>query len=287
MRAAVALGNVVGKAKHVLVVAVVPPERDLDGDTVLLAPDGNGLVHQRLLGAIEITDESFQAAIIKQLFLFYVRMTLVGEQNANAGIQKCQFAQAVLERGVIIVRHGEGFGAREEGDFRARAAFIFANDGKRRVGDTMGEADLMQLAVTADSELQPDRERIDHRDAHAMQTAGHLVGILVELSARVQLRHDDFGGGNAFGRVDIGRNAAPVIRDRHRPVGVQRHRHQIGMTGKRLVDGVVDHFVDHVVQAGTVIGITDIHAGPLAHGIKTLEDLDRIGSIFGVRADSA
>ncbi|MND43773.1 hypothetical protein D3C80_345940 [compost metagenome] len=151
----------------------------------------------------------------------------------------------------------------------------------------MGEADFMQLAIAADSELQPDRERIDHRHAHAMQAAGHLVGILVEFTARMQLGHDDFGGRNAFGRMDVGRNAASVIRHRHGAIGVQRHRHQIGMTGESLVDGVVDDFIDHVMQAGTVIGVTDIHAGPFAHGIKALENLDRIGSIFRIRADFA
>jgi len=36
------------------------------------------------------------------------------------------------------------------------------------------------------------------------------------------------------------------------------------VAGQRLVDGVVDDLVDHVMQAGTVIGVADIHARPLA-----------------------
>ena len=43
MRAAVALRNVVGEEQHVLVVAVVPPQRHLDGDVLALAVD-----HDRL-----------------------------------------------------------------------------------------------------------------------------------------------------------------------------------------------------------------------------------------------
>ena len=43
MRAAVALRDVVGEGQHVLVVAVVPPQRDFDGDAVALALDQNGL----------------------------------------------------------------------------------------------------------------------------------------------------------------------------------------------------------------------------------------------------
>ena len=67
----------------------------------------------------------------------------------------------------------------------------------------------------------------------------------------------------------------PLSHDRARAVGVERHRHLVGMAGQRLVDGVVDDLVDHVVQAGAVVGVADIHARPLAHGVEALEDLDR------------
>ena len=54
-----------------------------------------------------------------------------------------------------------------------------------------------------------------------------------------------------------------------------------GVAGQRLVDGVVDDLVDHVMQAGAVIGVADIHARPLAHGIEALEDLDRFRAVIG------
>jgi UDP-N-acetylenolpyruvoylglucosamine reductase len=56
------------------------------------------------------------------------------------------------------------------------------------------------------------------------------------------------------------------------------------MAGQRLVDGVVDDLVDHVVQAGAVIGVADIHARPLAHGLQALENLDGIGAVLGIFA---
>ena len=65
-------------------------------------------------------------------------------------------------------------------------------------------------------------------------------------------------------------------------VRVERHRHFGGEARQRLVDGVVDDLVDHVVQAGAVVGVADIHARPLAHRIEALEDLDRLGAVFGV-----
>ena len=113
-----------------------------------------------------------------------------------------------------------------------------------------------------------------------MQAAGDLVGILVEFSAGMQLGHDDLGGGDALALVDVGRDAAAVVEDRHRAVGIQRHLDARRVAGEHLVDGVVDDLVDHVVEAGAVVGVADIHARPLAHGVEALQDLDRFRAIF-------
>ena len=93
-----------------------------------------------------------------------------------------------------------------------------------------------------------------------MQAAGHLVGVLLELSARMQLGHDDFGGGDAFACVNVGRNAAAVVAHRAGAVGIEDHFDAVGIAGQRFVDRVVDDFVDHVMQARAVIGVADIHA---------------------------
>ena len=113
-----------------------------------------------------------------------------------------------------------------------------------------------------------------------MQAAGHLVGVLVEFSAGMQLGHDDLGRGNAFALVDVDRNAAAVVAHGDRAVGVEHHFHRGGVAGERFVDGVVDDFVDHVMQAGAVIGVADIHARPLAHGIEALQHPDRFRAVF-------
>ena len=66
----------------------------------------------------------------------------------------------------------------------------------------------------------------------------------------------------------------------HGAVGVERHVDMVGMAGERLVDGVVDDLVDHVVQAGAVVGVADIHAGTLAHGVEATQHLDGPCAIF-------
>jgi GAF domain-containing protein len=133
-----------------------------------------------------------------------------------------------------------------------------------------------------DLQLQPFGERIDHRDADAMQAAGDLVGVLVEFPAGVQLGHDHLGRRDALALVDVGGNAAAVVGDGDRAVGVQDHLDPGGPAGEGLVDGVVDHLIDHVVQARAVVGVADIHARPLADSVQALENLDGIRAILGL-----
>ena len=52
------------------------------------------------------------------------------------------------------------------------------------------------------------------------------------------------------------------------------------MAGERLVDGVVDHLIDHVVEAGAVVRVADIHARTLAHGVEATQHPDGPCAIF-------
>jgi hypothetical protein len=48
---------------------------------------------------------------------------------------------------------------------------------------------MRPVALDLDDDLLG--ERVDHRDAHAVEAAGHLVGLVVELAAGVQDGEDD------------------------------------------------------------------------------------------------
>ena len=93
---------------------------------------------------------------------------------------------------------------------------------QRRERHAVAELHLVDLALAPDGEAQPFGKCVHHRYAYAMQPAGNLVAVRVELAAGVQLRHHDFRG-RALELVvllDAGRNAAPVVEDRNRVVGV-------------------------------------------------------------------
>ena len=55
------------------------------------------------------------------------------------------------------------------------------------------EALVPVVAVAVDVELEPLGERVDDRDADAVQAAGHLVAGAAELAAGVQHGEDDLG----------------------------------------------------------------------------------------------
>src|ERR1700690_1251270 len=90
-----------------------------------------------------------------------------------------------------------------------------------------------------------------------------------------------FGHNDLCGRAPLfvvrmysGGNAAAVVGDADRVVGMYRYRDVVAITGQSLVDGIVHDFEHHVMQAGAIGGVADVHAGTLAHRIQTLEHLD-------------
>ncbi len=96
--------------------------------------------------------------------------------------------------------------------FRAALAVAgVADHRERRHRVAVAELHDVFLAVAPDAQLERGRQRVDHRDADAVQAAGDLVGVLVEFSAGVELGHDDLGRRDAFALVDVGRDAAAVV----------------------------------------------------------------------------
>ena len=80
-------------------------------------------------------------------------------------------------------------------------------------------------------------------------------------------------------RVD--RNAAAVIGDGDKAVGLHLDFDPVGVAGERLVHGVVDHLGEQVMQR-LLVGAADIHAGAAAHRLEAFEDLDVLGGVAGL-----
>ncbi len=113
-----------------------------------------------------------------------------------------------------------------------------------------------------------------------MQAAGGFIGFAVELTACVQLGHDDFK--RRFSRhlrVLINRNAASVIADGQKAFGVQIDFNEIGMACNGFVHRVIDDFREEVVQ-GFFVGAADIHAGAQANRFQPFENANGGGVVI-------
>jgi len=111
-----------------------------------------------------------------------------------------------------------------------------------------------------------------------VQAPRNLVAVLVELAARVELGHHNFGrtplGVVLVIPLDTGRNTATVINHGDRVVGVDGDNDFITVASECLIDGVVHHLKDQMVQTGTVGGITDIHARAFSNRLQPFENLN-------------
>ena len=96
---------------------------------------------------------------------------------------------------------------------------------------------------------EPLGQRVDDRDADAVEAAGDLVAVPAELAARVQLREHDGERREVLILDQVDGNPGAVVDDGHRMVGVQPHLDEVVAARERLVDGVVDDLVDQVVEA--------------------------------------
>ena len=132
---------------------------------------------------------------------------------------------------------------------------------------TMLEPRNMLFTIAPDTQLQPYGQSVDNRNPNAVQTARNLVRIAVKLTTRMQLSHNHLSGRHTFFFMNSNRNTATIIRDGNRAISIDPHQNMIRMTSQRLIDAIVYNLVNHMVQTGAVISVTDIHSWPFANSL--------------------
>ena len=121
-----------------------------------------------------------------------------------------------------------------------------------------------------------------------MQAAGCLVGSFFEFSAELEHGHHTFQCGDFAPQflgqllVPVDRNPPPIILDRDRGIVVDVDRHHRCETGHRLVNRVIDDFINEMVQA-PLGRVADIHARPLANMLQVRQVLQVVGRVLLVR----
>ena len=281
--------DVVGKRHDVLTVAAVPLQGYLDLAHLVqrrlragLALDVDGVLEALgdVLAVIEEPHEVDDAAGIAELLDARGGLALVGEGDLEVLVEERRLLQAVVQ-GVEVVDAGlEDLIVGPEGH-RGAGLLGLTHDLHLLGGLAAGKLHLIDVAVTLDLDNDLLGEGIHDGDAHAVKAAGHLVGAVVELAARVQDRHDDLERRDPLHRVQVDGDAAAVVDDRDGVVGVHRDGYLGAEAGHGLVDGVVHDLPYEVVQ--TAGGRrADVHARALADGLEALEDLDLSAIVFGI-----
>ncbi|GAC1464487.1 MAG: hypothetical protein NVS2B12_05960 [Ktedonobacteraceae bacterium] len=115
--------------------------------------------------------------------------------------------------------------------------------------------------------LAPLGERVDDRDAHAVQAATDLVATTAELAASVQHGHHHFQRRHTRPLVVlVDRDAASIIFYSYRVVGVDHDLYQVRVASHGLVNTIIYNLIDEMMQP-TLIGGTNIHTGAYTYGL--------------------
>ncbi len=168
MGAAVALRDIVGEAKHLLLIRVVPLHRDFDDDAVLFGDGVEYVVVQHRLIAVDELDKSLHAAGKGEVFL--LARELVDQADVDAVIEEGQFAQPLRQDIIVIFDRAESACTRQKMHL-GTAALGGAGLLQRRGGNAVAKLHAVGLSFTAYGETQPLRQSIDHGHADAVQAA--------------------------------------------------------------------------------------------------------------------
>src|SRR3546814_2937694 len=123
----------------------------------------------------------------------YTTSFRAGEADLESLVEEVHHRDPLEER---AGREGGGLEDRAVGPERdggAGAALrCVADDLELGLGDAaVGELHAVPLALAVDLDHEAGGESVDHRDAHAVQSAGHLVALAAKLAAAVELRERD------------------------------------------------------------------------------------------------
>ena len=265
--------DVVREREDRLDVRAVPLHRDLDLAVLCLALEVHDVLVHGVLRVVHVGHEVADPALVVEL-LGLAAGALVPQHDPQAAREERGLAQALGQRRRGELRLVEDVRVRQERDRRPR--LVLARDADRlHVARRLAAGELLpvQLAVAAHLRHEPLRERVHDRDADAVQAARDLVAVAAELPACVELREHDRQRGEPLVRDHVHRDARAGVANRHRVVRMDGDVDEVVPARESLVDGVVDHLVDEMVEPPRARR-ADVHPGPETDGLEALEDGD-------------
>ncbi len=291
--AAVTVRDRVGETENLIVVGIVVLENHVGKNIVgrlfavviqfdrALSVENDRFVVDDGLVFAQLNDELLNPLGVVKRILSGGFGTLVFQFDREARVQERQLTKAGRQP-VELEFDGidENRRIREKGNHRTGFTRIdFADHMQRFRGFPAFEADQMDFSIAHDFSFEPIGKRVDALCTDPVKTTGVFISALAEFPACVKIGEHELNGGHAEFFVHVDRNAPAIVRDRNRTIDVNRNFDQAAIACEVLVDRVIQHFENAVVEA-TLIGIADIHAGPLADGFQALQLVNLRGAIF-------
>ena len=262
---------------YVLIEVGIVDHSHLNRRTVFLGVEMDDLADKRRTRTIDVTNELREALLGVEHFLLAVTLcvhyTLILEHDFDAGIEESEFAHSVRQNLPVVNRFGKDGIIGPELHERTCFALLPVTD-RLLFGDCVHRSKrfafciilAVDSAVTIDLYVHRLRERVHAADADTVETTGHFVAILIKLTTGMEDGHNDFQRGLMLLRVHIDRNTTSVILDSNGVILVDMNGYLVTETGERLIDGVIHHFINKVVQTLERY-IADIHRGAFAHSL--------------------
>jgi hypothetical protein len=212
-----------------------------------------------VFGAVDVGDEVPDAALGVEL-VAALALALVDERDAEPLREECGLPQMLHER---VARPLELLEDLRVGEERDRRASVLRRSDRDHLGRRVPTRELLavHLLVAVHLRDQPLGERVDDRDAYAMETAGDLVALAAELAAGMKLRQHDGECGQALIGHDVDRDARPVVRNGDGVVRMEDDLDVVGAACKSLVDRVREHLPDEMMEPAGARR-ADVHTRP-------------------------
>jgi hypothetical protein len=265
--------DVVREREDRLDVRPVPLHRDLELAFLALTLEIDDVLVDRVLRLVHMRDEVADPALVVELVDLPAR-PLVADDDAQAAREKRRLAQTLRKRRRVELGLVEDLRVGQERD-RRPGLILGRHTDRLHVARGLAAREFLAVDLSVALHLgdEPLGERVDDRDSHTVEAAGHLVALAAELSAGVELGQDDRECGQPLLVDGVNRDARAGVPDGDGVVGVDVDLDEIVAVGESLVDGVVDHLVDEVMKASRP-GRPDVHAGSKADRLEAFEDSD-------------
>ena len=263
MGAAFRVIDIVAETQHILVELIYILQSHFHRDAFRL-PFIVDHVMDRFLGLVHILDETDNPLRFMILNMFNLFFALVLIDDRQRRIQIGCLVKTTLDLillkprpvkyGVVRQKIDGGAGFLRLPHHRQKAFLQFQS------GDTALIAVFIDIATGLYRHMHMRRQGIHHGRAYAVQTAAGLIGVVVELAARMERgKYQTFRADPLL--MHPHRNAASVVRHGGRTVRFQRHMYRRAETRQMFIHRIVHDLIDQMIQA--LGGHTaDIHARP-------------------------